>query len=213
MKISSLIFDFDGVLAESVNIKSDAFYEIYLPYGKVIADKVLKHHLANGGMSRYEKFKLYHKKFLDILIDDKHLSDLVANFSQKVKRKVIASNEVFGTSEFFRNNNFDSWLVSATPEEELLEILQKRKMYNLFKKIYGSPRSKIDCVAEIIHHNKLNKSEVIFIGDAKTDYLAAIENSILFILRETQENFDFFKKISVPKIKDMSELESTILKI
>ena len=38
--IKNIFFDFDGVLAESVNIKTDAFYEMFLKYGKDIAEKV-----------------------------------------------------------------------------------------------------------------------------------------------------------------------------
>ena len=69
--IKVIIFDFDGVLVESVNIKTEAFAEIYRPYGKLIERKVVNHHLANGGVSRYEKFVLYHNKFLGLKICEK----------------------------------------------------------------------------------------------------------------------------------------------
>ena len=51
--IKAIFWDFDGVIADSVNVKTDAFYEMYLPYGKHIADKVRQYHLNNGGVSRY----------------------------------------------------------------------------------------------------------------------------------------------------------------
>ena len=34
MNIKNIFFDFDGVIAESVNAKTDAFEEMYLPYLK-----------------------------------------------------------------------------------------------------------------------------------------------------------------------------------
>ena len=49
--IKAIFWDFDGVIADSVNVKTDAFYELYLPYGKNIAEKVKEYHLANGGFS------------------------------------------------------------------------------------------------------------------------------------------------------------------
>ena len=55
--ITEIFFDFDGVLAESVQVKSDAFFKLYLPYGEEVAQKALNHHINNGGMSRFEKFK------------------------------------------------------------------------------------------------------------------------------------------------------------
>ena len=57
---SVFVFDFDGVLADSVNIKTLAFYELYKEYGDSISSKVVEHHEANGGVSRFEKIKLYH---------------------------------------------------------------------------------------------------------------------------------------------------------
>ena len=54
--IKAIIFDFDGVIAESVNVKTEAFASLYEPYGKDVVNKVEQHHLANGGVSRFEKF-------------------------------------------------------------------------------------------------------------------------------------------------------------
>ena len=36
------IFDFDGVLAESVNIKTEAFRSMYTQYGEEIAERVVR---------------------------------------------------------------------------------------------------------------------------------------------------------------------------
>ena len=55
--VRNIIFDFDGVISESVGVKADGFAMIYKEYGTNIVDKVLNHHYANGGVSRYEKFR------------------------------------------------------------------------------------------------------------------------------------------------------------
>ena len=39
MIIKNIFFDFDGVLAESVNVKTQAFHDLYLPFGEGIAKK------------------------------------------------------------------------------------------------------------------------------------------------------------------------------
>ena len=75
------IFDYDGVISESVGIKGEGFSMIYKPYGKKIADKVIKHHHANGGVSRYEKFRFYHKNFLDIELNEFEMKALSRKFS------------------------------------------------------------------------------------------------------------------------------------
>ena len=59
--LKGIIFDFDGVVAESVQVKTDAFAYLYASHGKKIVSKVTEHHELNGGMSRFEKIKYYHK--------------------------------------------------------------------------------------------------------------------------------------------------------
>ena len=66
INLKSIIFDFDGVIVESNNIKTNAFEGLYKPFGNEIAKKVIEHHVTHGGISRFEKFKLYHKELLGI---------------------------------------------------------------------------------------------------------------------------------------------------
>ena len=62
IKTASVIFwDFDGVIKDSVSVKSDAFVQLFLPFGKQISKRVKDHHEENGGMSRYEKLPIYLK--------------------------------------------------------------------------------------------------------------------------------------------------------
>ena len=56
--IKTIFFDFDGVILNSVNVKTEAFRDMYKQYGDDIAQKVVNHHLANGGVSIFEKFRL-----------------------------------------------------------------------------------------------------------------------------------------------------------
>ena len=44
----ALIFDFDGVILESVETKTRAFAELYKDKGPDVVDKVVRHHLAHG---------------------------------------------------------------------------------------------------------------------------------------------------------------------
>ena len=57
MKIKCIIFDFDGVILNSHNVKTDAFEKIFSKYGKSIGKKAKNYHLKNVGKSRYLKFK------------------------------------------------------------------------------------------------------------------------------------------------------------
>ncbi len=46
-EIQSVFIDFDGVIKDSVEAKSDVFEQIFLPFGNNIAKRVRSHHEAN----------------------------------------------------------------------------------------------------------------------------------------------------------------------
>ena len=39
--VNAIIFDFDGVILESLNVKTNAFKKLYEPYGSDISKKVV----------------------------------------------------------------------------------------------------------------------------------------------------------------------------
>ena len=58
MKFDKIIFDFDGVILNSHNVKTQAFYDLFKKYGKEIAYKSKNYHLENTGISRFVKYLL-----------------------------------------------------------------------------------------------------------------------------------------------------------
>ena len=57
MNLKAIFFDFDGVLVESVDIKTRAFSKLFEREGEDVVKKVIDYHIDNGGVSRYEKFR------------------------------------------------------------------------------------------------------------------------------------------------------------
>ena len=94
--IKNIFFDFDGVIIDSVRLKTDAFYQMYLPYGKEIAEQVVEDHTNHGGVSRYAKFPKWHKEYLGIEIDKAKLHELAKTYSRLVLNGVVAAPEVPG---------------------------------------------------------------------------------------------------------------------
>ena len=58
MKPKVLIYDFDGVICDSVGLKTDAFVELYGAENESIQKLVREYHLANGGISRIGTLKV-----------------------------------------------------------------------------------------------------------------------------------------------------------
>ena len=102
--LKGIIFDFDGVIAESVQVKTDAFAALYSAFGDDIVKKVIDHHESNGGMSRFEKIKYYHKTFLNIALTKKEIIRLADRFSDLVIDKVIKAPYVPGVFKDIQQN-------------------------------------------------------------------------------------------------------------
>ena len=213
--ITEIFFDFDGVLAESVQVKSDAFFKLYLPYGEEVAQKALNHHINNGGMSRFEKFKFYHETFLNIKVDEALIEKLAADFSTLVIEGVINSPEVIGANEFLKENfkNFKYFIITGTPIDEINYILQKRNMDHYFTGVFGSPVKKNIWTEHVIKKYELNRDKIVFVGDALADYEAAKSSNIHFILRETSENIPLFNFFTGQRIADIRSLSESIAKL
>ena len=209
-KIKNIFFDFDGVIAESVNVKTEAFYQQYLPYGEEIAQKVKQHHLENGGMSRFEKFKYYHNNFLNKEIDEEGIKKMAKEFSDLTIKGVINSAEVRGVNNFIKKHheNHQFWIITGTPTDDMKLIAKERNSYNYFVAIYGSPEKKTYWANYIIEKHNLKKEETIFLGDAMQDYNAARNVGIEFFLRENDDNRFLFEKIKCKRFADFVEFEN-----
>lgn len=211
MKIKYIFFDFDGVLAESVNIKTEAFRQMYLSNGVEFAQRVVNHHLANGGVSRYEKFKIYDGEWLGKKVMTEDIKTLADTFSKIVLDGVVNAKEVDGASEFLNtSSDYVKYIITGTPTIEIKPILERRKMDHFFKGIYGSPENKDFWVKNILSNEKISPDECIFVGDALADYKAAIANDIIFILRETDEAMHLFDDFNGYRIKNLLTFHKTI---
>lgn len=210
--IKNIFFDFDGVIAESVSAKTEAFKEMYLTYGEGIAAKVIKYHKLHGGVSRFEKFKYFHKKFLNEEISADKIDELATQFSNLVLDKVINSKEVLGANYFLKKyyKKFQFWIITGTPTNEMKIIAEKRGLSNYFLGFHGSPNNKRYWIEYLIKKHNLNRNETIFLGDASTDMDAANFAKTHFALRENEENLEIFKDYVGIRFSDFYQLEKIL---
>jgi len=181
---SMLIFDFDGVLANSVKVKTDAFSAMYADYGDEVRMKVIGHHCKNGGMSRYEKFKFYHLNFLGERLNNRDVEKLANQFSELVMDKVVESPEITGAGRFLQKYCVGNKVVvinTATPTDEIKQIIKRRGLSHYFTTIVGSPATKIDNLNYLMKLQNKLAEECLFFGDAKADLDAAKESGVDFI--------------------------------
>ena len=117
VKYNAFFFDFDGVIVDSVNIKTNAFSELYKPFGKAIVSNVVSHHISHGGMNRFEKFRYYHENFLNKKISEPEVIELAQKFADLVVSEVLNAPYINGILEFLellKKENKKIFVISAT---------------------------------------------------------------------------------------------------
>lgn len=207
-KYQLIFWDFDGVIKESIDVKTQAFVSLFDDYGSEVKNKVRNHHLANGGMSRFDKLPLY-LRWAEQEIKEETTNEYCNRFSQLVFDGVINSDWVPGSESYLKLNSYNQRfiLVSATPQEELELILEKLNLKECFNDIFGSPKSKKDAIAEILNSTNTNPDKSLMIGDAQVDIDAAQDNNVPFLLRLHLNNESFFSNYKGETIKDFREYE------
>ena len=196
-----IFWDFDGVIKDSVEVKSNAFFKLFEEFGHDIALRVRSHHEDNGGLSRFEKLPIY-LKWAGKKPTEELLSEYCVKFSQLVKQDVIESKWVPGVLEFIRKNNKKSsfFIITATPQDEIEEIMIELGIMRYFIEVIGSPTNKEHAIKKILKKYSILPNNSIMIGDSYSDLYAANLNYVPFILRRTKNNKTLQKELNCPKI-------------
>jgi len=190
IKTFKLIFwDFDGVIKDSVEVKTQAYFELFKPFGSKIAEKVKDHHQANGGISRFDKLPIY-LQWAGIRPNKNLVIEYSEKFSKLVRQKVIDSPWVSGVELYIQKQfHFQVFvLISATPQEELEYIVDALGLKIYFASISGAPILKQEFIRRTLLIHKLKPSDCLVIGDSQTDLDAANINQVPFLLRKHYSN-------------------------
>ena len=202
-----IIFDFDGVVLESADIKTRAFALLFEEHGEHV-DAIVDLHLSLAGVSRYEKFRLIYRDILGRPLDDAEMDRLGEEFSRIALEEVLACDFVPGARQFLqrRHRTQALYVASGTPEEELRHIVRERGLERFFTGVYGTPAPKADITRRILDETGTEPHEAVFIGDATTDLEGAREAGVHFIGRRPADVADPFAGEAFPVVDDLEEL-------
>jgi phosphoglycolate phosphatase-like HAD superfamily hydrolase len=205
----AIIFDFDGVVVESGDIKTQAFAELYRPHGEAVTAAVVQYHRLNGGMSRYQKFRYFQQHLLrkPPLTPDEE-QELDRQFSELVVEAIITGEAVPGADAFIRQQaaRIPLFVASGTPEIELNSIVMRRGLAPYFTGVRGSPTSKQALIADILSTHAFAPERVLMIGDALIDYQSAQLNGVAFLGRVRAGDANPFP----PQVETVADLSSLL---
>lgn len=186
---SVLFWDFDGVIKESVEVKTQAYLGLFAPFGAELAARIRAHHQANGGMSRLEKIPLY-LEWAGCPATADEVARCCTAFANAVRQRVIDSPWVPGACEYLQAHHARQRCVvlTATPQAEIEGILQTLGIAHWFLEVHGAPIPKAAAIAAVLARWGCPARDALVIGDSTSDYEAAKSANVDFLLRRTTLN-------------------------
>lgn len=205
-KFKLIFWDFDGVIKDSVKVKTNAYLNLFPNIQDDIKKKIKNHHLKFGGISRSKKIPIY-LLWAGITVDEKNLLNYTKIFEQNIIQSVISSSWIEGViSALQRKQNRQKFvLVTGTPQSEIEVILSELNIGFYFDFVFGFPAEKDLAIQSIISQFKYNLDDCLLIGDSESDWLASRSTGINFLLR-TDGNDIFSESFKGKKIKNFFEI-------
>ncbi|EHQ28452.1 HAD family hydrolase [Mucilaginibacter paludis] len=178
-----IIWDFDGVIMDSMPIRGLGFEKVLASYPREQVEELLAFHEENGGLSRYVKFRYFFEQIRKQEISEDEVIELAKSFNRIMLSLLIDEKLLINDSvEFIRKNadKYEMHIASGSDGVELNEICKGLNLSLFFKSINGSPTPKTEIVKQLLSKNNYNISDVVLIGDSKNDYDATVDNNIDF---------------------------------
>lgn len=211
--IACVVFDFDGVILESADVKTEAFVALYADHGAEIVEQVRAHHLANLGISRWKKFAWIAEHVLRRPLSDDDSAALGRRFTELAFARVLAAPFVAGAEAALAHltaRGLPMYVASGTPVEELAQIVAHRGLGPVFRAVHGAPSEKPAVLRQILDQLGLSPEQLLFIGDGMTDYRAAAATGVAFLARDTPAMHDQWLALGVRREPDLVRLAEVI---
>lgn len=181
---SAIIWDFDGVLMDSMPVRDRGFERVLASYPSDQVQALMHYHRQNGGLSRYVKFRYFFEKIRGESVSEAQIEWLAAQFSEVMRKELIREELLISdTVQFVKRhyNRIPMHVVSGSDHHELRYLCGALNLQPFFRSIAGSPTAKKQLVAQLILDHQYNASQLVLIGDSRNDWDAAVENQIDFM--------------------------------
>lgn len=176
MQINKIIFDFDGTIADSLEILIDTISYVLNNYGYENLD-ISKEKIRKNSIK--ELFKSSNISLLK-------LPFILNSINKQLSDKIEFIKPIAGITDIIKElniKNFNLNIISSNNSENIKKFLKNNDLNDVFDNIYTerSVFGKHKVINKFLNKYNLKKENIIYIGDEVRDILAAKQSGIKII--------------------------------
>lgn len=183
-RYKTLVLDCDGVVLDSNQLKTRAYFNTAKSYGAsdAQAQALVDHHVQYGGISRYPKYAFFLREILHQPVTDAAMITLLDRFASEIHQGLLSCEMAPGLVELHKATPDACWmLVSGGDQSELRKLFAERQIDYMFDAgIFGSPDNKDEILAREKTTGNL-AMPALFFGDSKYDHQSSTRAGLDFI--------------------------------
>ncbi|MCC6621016.1 MAG: HAD family hydrolase [Deltaproteobacteria bacterium] len=167
----AVFLDCDGIIFDTNRLKCDAFRYALAGAPSDAVERLVAHHKATGGVSRYLKIEHFYRRLFPVPEPDQAIARALARFGEycedgyrrmRPRREALAFADLFGPDRV--------WVVSASDEDELRRVFRAQEIDHHFADVHGSPATKTAHLTRILGARGLAPTDALFVGDGGGDW-------------------------------------------
>jgi phosphoglycolate phosphatase-like HAD superfamily hydrolase len=202
----SIFFDFDGVIMDSMALKLDSYAHALrqFEFDRAALNQIMVEHT---GTSRHRILRVMHQELAGTPISEENFDRALADFNREDAASVPRMPRVPGSLEFIERFHADRFtaIVTGTPHDVIQQTSEFHGLMAYFDVVRGTPDTKVQIVTEEMERHQIVRENALFIGDGKTDQLAAEACGIRFV-GMAGEHSSFDPATAWRVVSDLNEL-------
>ncbi|RMG17644.1 MAG: HAD family hydrolase [Bacteroidetes bacterium] len=199
MKRLILVFDKDGVLIDSEQVKLRLVEKIFDAYPQHAAAIHAYNH-QTVGIPRSVKFEHICRHILCLPNPESALAHFSQAYTRAVDEELKRVAPVAGVRAYLQHRSEPKYVCSAAPKAEVLQNLESQGLSHFFEEVYAFPDAKADVMRRL---KAEQQAQIVFWGDTLADYRAAQEAGVFFIGVTTARQ-NPFRGLGIPTIPDFT---------
>lgn len=183
------IFDFDGTIAESNLLKTEAFKQCAIEFGDEVADWFVRYHQDNGGVTRQVKINTLCEK-----IERPDLAEyFLGRYEEYLSREWLGCPLIKGFREYIEHLNGTNLILSGGSKVEIEDFLKANELDCFFVEVFGNPINKRENLETITSKYLSDFDDVFFYGDSALDFeLSKSVGANFIFISSVSEWYDWF---------------------